>query len=160
MAKQKAQPLSLKKQGEAIEQATKFYTQGNFVKCAESLLVLCSDPVIAPLDVLTRIIHSKNQDYAEDVQKIASRKLANTKSEGSYDEHLMHVLIKEISECPKKDFLSFLGQEKSSNAAEQLQEALGENVFNQLVASLQLPSDTGIKSLGETYEGKEESNEE
>ena len=156
----KTQPLSLKRQGEAIEQASKFYDQGNFIRCAQSLLGLCSDPKIASIDILTRIILCNTNCSEQEVQNITQRKIVALKTEVSYQEHLMLVLIKEIAECPREKFISFLAEEKSANAVEQLKEARGDAVYGQMLASFHLGSHAEeVSALGEVHEGKEEGDE-
>ncbi len=81
-------------------------------------------------------------------------------SEIPYNQHLMLVLIKEIKDCPKEKFGLFLAQAKSENAQEQLKEALGEDVFSQLIANLQLrygyEDDEEVAPIGSIHEGKDD----
>jgi hypothetical protein len=137
------QPLSLKKQGEAIEQAGKLYYQGSFEHCAEFLVRTSPDPIVAPIDILTQIIHCRYRSNAEETQKIAIRKIAKLKSELPHDQHLRLVLIKEIQDCSREEFGEFLLQAKSANARAQLKEAMPEHIFQQMLASLQLGSADG-----------------
>jgi|JFJP01.1.fsa_nt_gi hypothetical protein len=152
------QPLSLKKQGEAIEQAGKLYYQGSFKHCAEFLVRTSPDPVVAPIDILAKIIHCRHESTADETQKIVIRKIAKLKSELPHDQHLMLVLTKEIEDCSREKFGEFLLQAKSANARAQLKEAMPEHVFQQMLASLQLGSADGEEVVEVAGgEGKEDS---
>ncbi|MDA9163352.1 hypothetical protein N9N97_00505 [Rickettsiaceae bacterium] len=151
----------LKQQGEAIEAAIKSYNKKNISECAEFLVRTCPDQLIAPIDILTKIIHFKYGANELEVGDFVTRCVVQLKSHLPYDKHLMLVLIKEISETSFEVFQQFLMQNKSENALAQLQEAMPQDAFASMLAMFSQSSleDEGkeevLEVVGDTeyYEG-------
>lgn len=160
--------LSLKQKGEAIEQARDFYRKGDYINCAQSLLTISDDPLIAPIDIATRMLgfaggfNCNNQPEIEIVQEMFLEGLQKIKQDMSYNkmshgEQLKAYLTTLIQISDKTMFLKFLEQEKSSNALAQLEEAMPADVFARMLSMFN-HGDHEVSTLGE--DGKEDSDVE
>ncbi len=155
-------PLSLKQKGEAIEQARDFYRKGDYTNCAQSLMTISDDPLVAPVDIATQIIgfsrklDNNNPAHIKFAQEVFHAEFRRTETEGmSRNEALKAYLTRLIQTSDKKMFLEFLNEEKSSNAVAQLEEAMPADLFARMLSMF---NHDEVSPLGD--DGKEESDTE